>query len=156
MRNDKIKKMEVELRDLEEWLKLGLVPKKDEEKHKLEIAAVTKRISDEQAKLRALRDGEEMEEFVTPKRTTRTAFTEQTTIAELDMETNMHYRNRTSISDDTSFSGDTETADMDTATSDGDDDSTSAEDDDVDPFSDTQRLRRGWDRDVIDPDSDDW
>ena len=36
IKSERLKKLEVELTDLEQWLKLGLVPKKDVEKHKQE------------------------------------------------------------------------------------------------------------------------
>ena len=34
IKSERLKKLEVELEDLEQWLKLGLVPKKDIEKHR--------------------------------------------------------------------------------------------------------------------------
>ena len=37
VKSERLKKLESELNDLEQWLKLGLVPKKDIEKHKEEI-----------------------------------------------------------------------------------------------------------------------
>ena len=37
IKSERLKKFETELTDLEQWLKLGLVPKKDIEKHKEEI-----------------------------------------------------------------------------------------------------------------------
>ena len=37
MKSERLKKFETELNDLEQWLKLGLVPKKDIEKHREEI-----------------------------------------------------------------------------------------------------------------------
>ena len=37
MKSERLKKFENELNDLEQWLNLGLVPKKDLDKHKTEI-----------------------------------------------------------------------------------------------------------------------
>ena len=34
MKSERLKKLETELEDLEQWMNLGLVPKKDIEKHK--------------------------------------------------------------------------------------------------------------------------
>ena len=37
LKSERLKKLETELEDLQKWLNLGLVPKKDTEKHKEEI-----------------------------------------------------------------------------------------------------------------------
>lgn len=47
MKSEWLKKLEHELKDLEKWLQLSLVPKKDLEKHKLEIAAIKAKIEEE-------------------------------------------------------------------------------------------------------------
>ena len=44
MKSERLKKLELELHDLEQWLNLGLVPKKDIEKHKIEIDQFKKKI----------------------------------------------------------------------------------------------------------------
>ena len=48
MKSERLKKLEIELQDLQQWLKLGLVPKKDLEKHirdlEAEIAALSLRV----------------------------------------------------------------------------------------------------------------
>ena len=40
-KNDKLKKLETELKDLEKWLNLGLVPKEQIKKHKTARATIT-------------------------------------------------------------------------------------------------------------------
>lgn len=40
VKSERLKKLESELQDLEQWLKLGLVPKKDVTKHKEEIEQI--------------------------------------------------------------------------------------------------------------------
>ena len=37
IKSERLRKLETELHDLQEWLRLGLVPKKDLEKHKDDI-----------------------------------------------------------------------------------------------------------------------
>ena len=44
IKSERLKKLETELNDLEQWLKLGLVPKKDVDKHKEEILVVRNKI----------------------------------------------------------------------------------------------------------------
>lgn len=68
IKSERLKKLEIELQDLEQWLKLGLVPKKDIEKHKEEILAVKSKIEEEKERLHFLRESGETEEYVTPKR----------------------------------------------------------------------------------------
>ena len=46
-KSERLKKLETELHDLEQWLKLGLVPKKDIEKHKGEIGVIQSKIEEE-------------------------------------------------------------------------------------------------------------
>ena len=47
IKSERLKKLEGELQDLEQWLKLGLVPKKDMEKHKEEIRLLQQKIDEE-------------------------------------------------------------------------------------------------------------
>ncbi len=68
MKSERLKKLEIELRDLEQWLKLGLVPKKEEAKHKEEIKAIRAKIDEENERLRFLKESGEVGEYVMPKR----------------------------------------------------------------------------------------
>lgn len=158
MKSERLKKLEVELEDLEQWMRLGLVPKKDLEKHKEEIRQLKVKIDEEKERLRFLKENGELEEYVTPKRSNaRQAYTDphmlpdmdggdQLTDAGLDMETESF--DMETISDDETDSG----------TSGGsggtDEDATLIdEEDDEDPFSDRNRWKRGI---LEDPDSDNW
>ncbi len=51
VKSERLKKLENELQDLEQWLKLGLVPKKDIEKHKEEIRAIQAKVEEEKERL---------------------------------------------------------------------------------------------------------
>jgi hypothetical protein len=68
IKSERLKKLEIELHDLEQWLKLGLVPKKDMEKHKTEIKALQEKIGEEKERLKFLKESGAMEEYASPKR----------------------------------------------------------------------------------------
>ena len=86
IKSERLKKLEVELNDLQQWLKLGLVPKKDVEKHKEEIMAIQSKIEEEKERLHFLKESGEAEEYVTPKRpSARSGYTEMPTIPDIDI-----------------------------------------------------------------------
>lgn len=157
IKSERLKKFETELHDLEQWLKLGLVPKKDIEKHKEEIKAVKAKIVEEKNRLQFLKESGEVEEYVTPKRpTARPGYTEMPTIPDVDMgETAMG-------GGESGFDMETDAVDVETSIieerdetekEEGDEDRTVADEEDESPFSDRNRWRRGG---IIDPDADEW
>lgn len=90
IKSERLKKLENELADLEQWLRLGLVPKKDLDKHKEEIHAVRVKIEEEKERLRFMKESGDMEEFVAPKRTpTRQVYPETHTMTDVEMGENM-------------------------------------------------------------------
>lgn len=158
VKSERLKKFEIELNDLEQWLKLGLVPKKDIEKHKEEIIAVKAKIEEEKERLQFLKESGEAEEYVTPKRpSTRTGYTEMPTIPDIDIgETATHIA-------DTGFDMETENGEGESSVieerEDADEDKgtegeeADEEEDDDSYFSDKNRWRRGG---IIDPDANEW
>jgi hypothetical protein len=166
IKSERLKKLESELRDLEQWLKLGLVPKKDLEKHKEEISALQNKIEEEKERLQFLKESGEGEEYITPKRpTTRSGYTEMPTIPDIDIgETAATYS-------DSSFESDNEPAETTTVNEDYDEEEEATEgevtevageekeekddeDEDNDSyFSDRSRWRRGG---IVDPEADNW
>jgi poly-D-alanine transfer protein DltD len=152
MKSERLKKLESELEDLEQWMTLGLVPKKDIEKHKEEICSLKTRIDEEKERLRFLKENGELEEYVTPKRSpARQAYAEPHTLpdaeggenmtdAGLDMETEA-YDMETVTEEETEASGGTE------------EENTLIDEEDEDPFSDRNRWKRGI---MDDPDRDNW
>jgi hypothetical protein len=154
MKSERLKKLETELEDLEQWMSLGLVPKKDAEKHKDEIRSIKSRIEEERERLRFMKESGETEEFVTPKRNpARQAYAEPHTLPDMEMGDNMT---------DAGLDMETENFDMETITEDEtesgssgtDEESTIAEEEeDEDPFSDRNRWKRGV---LEDPDADNW
>ena len=153
IKSERLKKFETELQDLEQWLRLGLVPKKDIEKHKEEIKALHLRIDEEKERLRQLKESGEMEEFAAPKRPAhgRQAFQEPHSLPDIDLgEEGMT---------DLGLDMETESYEVETSSSEEtgefDEENTSVEDEEEeeDPFSDRSRWRRGI---LEDPDANDW
>lgn len=149
MKSEKIRKLENELADLEQWLKLGLVPKKDIDKHKMEIDSIRQKISDEAEKLQMLKESGDAEEFELPKRSApvRASYQETNTMAGDNTQTETTSSEGLDLETE-SFDADTSTKTRDTEATFADDD-----DDDDDPFSDKNRWRRGI---LEDPDLDQW
>lgn len=150
LKSERLKKLETELNDLEHWLKLGLVPKKDLEKHKEEMRLLGDKIDEERQRLRYLKENGEGEDYSIPKRNpNRPAYQEASmpdmdmgdeglTDAGLDMETD-------TFETESHTSEDTEEHDEERFTQE--------EEDDEDPFSDRNRWKRGI---LEDPDASDW
>ncbi len=150
LRSERLRKYERELSDLEKWMKLGLVPKKDIDKHNDEIGALKAKIKEEKERLQFLKESDEVEEYVAPKTSTsRPAFSDVASMSDLDME---HGNN-------SNFDVDNEVVYFEQDSNHGKEERTtsSSEDSDVDSFSDGVRSRRnGWEKYILDPDSDDW
>jgi hypothetical protein len=153
MKSERLKKLETELEDLEQWMNLGLVPKKDVEKHKEEIRSIQSKINEEKDRLRYLKESGELEEYVTPKRSSaRQAYAEPHTLPDMDVGEHMT---------DAGLDMETEAYDMETITEDEteggggsiEEESTVVEEEDEDPFSDRNRWKRGI---LEDPDADNW
>ena len=154
IKSERLKKLESELGDLNQWLKLGLVPKKDQEKHKEEIKSLQEKIEEEKERLRFLKENGELEEFNVPKRPAhgRQAFQEPHSLPDIDIgEEGMT---------DIDIDMETESFDLDSST--GEESSENEEEagapqeeeeDEEDPFSDRNRWRRGI---LEDPESNDW
>lgn len=158
IKSERLKKLETELSDLEQWLRLGLVPKKDIDNHKEEILAVQAKIEEEKERLQFLKESGEAEEYTTPKRpTTRAGYTEMPTIPDIDIP-----ESAAGIAD-TGFDMETDAMDVETSVIDereeNDDEATASdedeeeEDEDESYFSDKNRWKRGG---IIDPDADEW
>ncbi len=158
IKSERLKKLEIELTDLEQWLKLGLVPKKDVEKHKQEIEAVQGKIEEEKERLQFLKESGEVEEYVTPKRVpARAGYTEMPTIPDIDI-------GDTGGMADTGFGVETDAVDVESSVieerEEGEEETTTQtaaeanEDEEEESFfSDKDRWRRGG---IIDPDADEW
>lgn len=155
IKSERLKKLEIELNDLEQWLKLGLVPKKDTEKHKEEIRAVQGKIDEEKERLQFLKESGESEEYTTPKRpTSRAGYTEMPTIPDIDMgETAAGMT-------DAGFDMETEAVEVESSVieerEEGEEEATTAEAEEEDEesyFSDRNRWRRGG---IVDPEADNW
>lgn len=149
VKSERLKKLEVELEDLEQWLRLGLVPKKDIEKHKEEIRSIKSKIDEEKERLRFLKENGELEEYVTPKRApARQVYPEAHTMPDMDVGESMT---------DMGFDMESEGYEGETTASEegegGEEATQVEEEEDEDPFSDRNRWKRGV---LEDPDADKW
>ena len=151
MKSEKLKKLENELADLQQWKRLGLVPKKDLEKHEKEIGSMTVKIEEEYERLRYLKENGEHEEYTMPKRSpqTKQAYQEPNSMPDIE-----------STESDMADAGlDLESESYDAESSsvfdmeEGSEEKTIVEDEDENPFSDRNRWKRGI---LEDPDSNDW
>jgi len=148
MKSDKLKKIENEIHDLEQWLKLGLVPKKDIDKHRDEIRIWKTKLSEEKKRIQLLKETGEVEEYVTPKRQVRATFSDSQGINDLEMPEEAPARNLPTVNVEL----ETENVDLETAViEENDDEETIIVEDDDDPFSDKNRWKRG----IADPEADD-
>lgn len=156
MKSERLKKLETELRDLEQWLKLGLVPKKDIEKHKEEIRVLQNKIEEEKERLQFLKESGDAEEYTIPRRTTgRAGYPDTSTLSDIELTEDASSLSEPSLEMDTdaidieTYAGEERTEETSDETIREDEDE---EDEDEDPFSDRNRWRRG----IIDPDADEW
>lgn len=156
MKSERLKKLESELNDLQQWMKLGLVPKKELERHKEEIEGLKDRIVEEKERLQFLKESGDSEEYTTPKRTpAKNVYPDTPTFAELDMneetqEAGLELETE-SMEFETSASGE-ETVEEGSEEGGGEEEDEEDEEED-DPFSDINRWRRGG---IIDPDANEW
>jgi hypothetical protein len=148
-KSERLKKLETELNDLEQWLKLGLVPKRDINKHKEEIANIKAKIDEEKERLSFLKESGEGEEYTTPKRApTRAGYTEMPTIPDIDAgETAM------GGSGDTHYTIGTETGTNENSViEEKDEDEMTATEEEDNTYFNPNRWREG----IVDPDADEW
>ena len=149
LKSERLKKLENELRDLEQWLKLGLVPKKDIAKHEEEMRLLTRKIGDEKKRLKTLKESGEVEEFTPPKRGARAAYAEPQTLPEMEVAEE--------TSTEAGIDMETETFTAETSTGEesegGGEGAPKEEEDEEDPFSDRNRWKRGI---IEDPESNEW
>ncbi len=151
IKSERLKKLETELEDLEQWMSLGLVPKKDIDKHKEEIRSLQIKVEEEKERLRYMKESGETEEYVTPKRSAaRQAYTEPNTLPDMDAGDNLTDAGLDMETD--SFNMET-TVEEDTESGSDEEPPTTEEEDEEDPFSDRNRWKRGI---LEDPDVDNW
>ncbi|MBS3904122.1 MAG: hypothetical protein KGZ39_02205 [Simkania sp.] len=153
IKSERLRKLETELHDLEQWLKLGLVPKKDLQKHREEIHTLHSKIDEERERLRFLKESGDMDEAAAPKRPAhnRQQFQDPHSMADVDIVeeglTDIGIDMESESFDFESSSGEeNEEGDEEHATS-------AEEEEDEDPFSDRNRWKRGI---LEDPDAKDW
>lgn len=153
IKSERLKKLEGELQDLEQWLKLGLVPKKDLEKHKEEISSLRDKIGEERDRIRFLKESGEMEEFSPLKRPAgRQSAHEPQSLPDIDVAEE-GFTDAGLEMETEPFEGETTASGEEGEDYDEEAGVTVEDDDDEDPFSDKNRWRRGV---LEDPDANDW
>lgn len=163
IKSERLRKLEAELQDMEQWLSLGLVPKKDTEKHKEEMAVLQARIDEERERLQFLKEGGDAEEFVVPKRNqAKAGYNEMPTIPDLEGHDSSSglseggFDMETYVSEDSSY--DEESSDELYGSEADEEKSESAEEEESEEeeesyFSEKNRWKRGG---IVDPDADEW
>jgi len=166
VKSERLRKLEAELRDLEQWLQLGLVPKKDMERHSEEIRQLQEKIEEEKERLQFLKDGGEGEEFIVPKRVAgKPGYSDVPTVPDIDMSesgsgmTDSGFDMETYITEETTTVHDSEAEVLEAEVATGLEEVTVEEPErpqeleDESYFSDKSRWRRGG---IRDPDADEW
>jgi hypothetical protein len=144
LKSERLKKLETELQDLEKWLELGLVPKKDIEKHKEEIKTVKQKIEEEKERLRFMKETGDMQDYVAPKKSpTKQVYPEPQTLPDMEIGVDTDL----GLDETETFEVDTEQEDLTEAAT------FVEEEEEEDPFSDRNRWKRGI---LEDPDADNW
>lgn len=152
MKSERLKKLEAELRDLEQWLKLGLVPKKDISKHEAEIENISNKIAEEKDRLLFLKEND-ADEYVAPKRTPGRGNyqTEVPTVPDIDFGGGSGVTEGFETNDD----NDSNTTEGDDSDKDDEDESEDVEtEEEAESFFSERRRWRG--EGIIDPEVDDW
>ncbi|WP_213357799.1 hypothetical protein [Chlamydiifrater phoenicopteri] len=146
MKSERLKKLESELNDLTQWMQLGLVPKKEIDRHKEEIRSLEMKIQEEKERLQLLKENGEIEEYVTPRRSAaKTVYPEGPSISDIE------FTDTTDTEIDLEAG---ETVELDLSEDEREDNNSDLDFvDDEDPFSDRNRWRRGG---IIDPDANEW
>lgn len=140
-KSDRLKKFESELKDLEDWLRLGLVPKKDIESHNVEIKETKLKIQEEQKRIKKLKESGDLEEYVSRKTSPRPApFSDSPTMPDLDMGSHDDYVDLNVAHDVDNFEFDTSSIIEEKDTTDDTVLETKEEDN---PFSERNRWIRG-------------
>jgi LPS O-antigen subunit length determinant protein (WzzB/FepE family) len=144
-KSERLKKLESELSDLKQWLELGLVPKRELKKHKEEIKVLEKRISEENSRLKLLKETGDQEEFMIRKKQ-KPFSAEPQTLPDVEVKAEAETPKAEEAE---------EAAEIEPATKEAGykEEATVIEELEEDPFSDKNRWKRGI---LEDPDADLW
>lgn len=148
MKSERLKKLEAELHDLTQWMRLGLVPKKEIDRHQEEIRVLEDKIQEEKERLQLLKENGEIEEFVAPRRNpSKSMYPDGPSMSDLEFVE----PTETELDIDPGETVELDLSDEEREESGMEIDYSS--EDDEDPFSDRNRWRRGG---IIDPDANEW
>lgn len=151
MKTERLKKLETELTDLEQWMKLGLVPKKELKRHMEEIENLKAKIIEEKERLQFLKESGDGEEYTAPRRTPpKAAYPEMPSITDIEFGEETEEASYDVETESMEVEGEEEESPAEAAAEAEDEE---AEEDEEDPFSDRNRWRRGG---ILDPDATEW
>lgn len=150
-KSERLKKLETELEDLERWLQLGLVPKRDVKKYQEEIQAIQGKIEEERERLQFLKESGEMEEYVAPKRNpARPGYSEMPTIPDFEATEAL-------ASGENALEMEPENTTEEVTVIEEKEETTIVEEEEEESyFSDKRRWRRGARGGIVDPDLNEW
>ncbi|MCH9620702.1 MAG: hypothetical protein S4CHLAM20_01030 [Chlamydiia bacterium] len=151
MKSERLKKLEKELAELKKWLDLDLVPKKDKEKHTVEMQTLQNKIDEEKKRLDYLKPNSDVEDFVMPKRGAAKQAYEPQSMPDIEFDKNSDNSNF-DMDNSTTFEADHTTL-FDIEMAGGKDRATAEFEAEDDPFSDKNRWKRT--KDLPEDDFDD-
>lgn len=150
MKSEKLRKLEIELADLQKMFEHDLVPKKEREKYQVEIEGIRAKIEEEKQRLQYLKESGEVEDFIAPKRNKQNQGYDPQSMPEIGVEedhSEISYMDERSYEDD-----DPSTLFEDEEFEEGSE--KGSQEYDEDPFSERNRWKRA--RMIQDPERDDW
>jgi hypothetical protein len=151
VKSDKLKKLEAEFKDLERWMELGLVPKKDQPRHLEEMDRLKEKVEEESGRLKFLKQHGDLDEYVAPKRGVAKAAYQGEMPSLPDVEVG-----ETGFTQGGNDETESETEAENTVIEPAEDgeETVAEEEDEESYFSDSARWKRGGG--IIDPDANDW
>lgn len=141
MKSEKLRKLEAELADLNQWMNLGLVPKREIEKYTEDIKNIERKIEEEKTKLKTIKETEDVEEIISKRKTSSKVYSEPQTLPDIEVG---QQKTETEETQDTEILKEKEKYK---------EEATVIEELEEDPFSDKNRWKRGI---LEDPDADSW
>lgn len=158
IKSERLKKLESELIDLERWLNMNLVPKKDIPKHKEEIKLIKEKIEEEKQRLQFLKESGDLDEYAAPKRPSPRAYTDMPSMPDVDSRTSHDSLTEGGVDTESVGAEEEEEEEEDDEREEDADNQTDADmEDDESYFSDRNRWKRGGrNGGILDPDANEW
>lgn len=152
LESEKLRKLEAELADLSKIFERDLIPKREKEKHRLELENLKLKIEEERKRLLYLKESGEVEESLQMRRPQKFQNYDPRSMPDIGFEDE---QTEVSYIEDVSYEDDPSTLWVEEDILDeGGSDRSSSDEDDGDAFSEANRWKRA--RQMADPDYQDW